>query len=1159
LVSLTTSQQAALHRDKNIAVTAGAGTGKTLILVERYIDILLEEDVDIRELLAITFTNKAAAEMITRVESRLKYFLDEAKSEQRLKKLLYLRNHLSSSYISTIHSFCARILREYPMEAGGLDPGFTQLNDVQSEFLKEESIDEEISQIDQADGDWLDLFRLFGPNRIKTILKTCLDHRFEMIQIVARFEENSPTDLQKELLIEFIELMNNQFNLPQLSHIRYLVGQINDIDVSVEGSSQKKINIVSQFKNFIKTKSPQDPEYWNALFLLANIFTTKNGVAYKNLAHLGGKHVWASRAHDPLLELSNALVPISNWQTNFVAVPPGNIDLYVLENLKKLYALFLLIEKRYSEKKRKMIVVDYDDLQLLVLKMLRENVDVRQKISSRYKYIMVDEFQDTNQLQSEIILLLTDNKSDKLFIVGDPKQSIYGFRNADVRVFNNIKDKFKLENSESDLLLSESFRFKNCLNQFVNQIFSKILVSSATNQWEVGYDAVNTKRQDCEGGSVELALLSKKEDGNIQAEFIANRLSDFFSETEYIPGEVAIILRARTHLSEIEKQLRDHDIPFHTFGGRGFFQGQEIYDAFHLLKFLVNPNDNFALVGLLRSPFASVSDEGLFFLALSAVEGSYWQKIKQINSIKNIPHDDLEKIDLFTELAARWLSRRDRIGYFELLSEIYNESMYRAIVATDIRGDQILANLDKILNMTMDFEKGRFSSMVDLGDSLNKLLNTQVKEGDAPLRLDDDDTVKILTIHQAKGLEFPVVFMPYLEQKLGSNPKHTVIFDETFGAISMVPEYILQTFDTYQDSFYLYDLIKMKQKRKEVAELKRLFYVGCTRARDQLILTAESKNEGIPSDTSLQWLMDSLEVNLAATEEEIVKIGPDCKVLVHRQFEERKTDQDKKQKIIITSLGELDQIKPEIIAEADLPAFMRTTNDQPKGEIFSATQLMSYLDDPSEYARRYHLGFFEDDYEKLGMRSDEGSDGLKRGVLMHRILERYPDYDLDQLLGEIDDVDETNLVVLKKEAGQLMHQFMRSVEIKPALNAMQFKTEIGILMQIEEDFVTGTIDRLYKNEEGQWVVVDYKTNHIKAEMIEKVANQYMVQIEIYALLLAMTHPGQNRYLVDLYFVYPDRIYTNEFLPSQINQLKDKYKKTIREIKQYYPYTNQPIT
>ena len=297
------------------------------------------------------------------------------------------------------------------------------------------------------------------------------------------------------------------------------------------------------------------------MYSLARIFTKNDGFAYKDVSRLGGKKSWSPEEANHLVQLSETLVPLAQWQKEFISVYPDEFELYVLKNLKNYYDLYLKIEKRFTLSKRNLGAVDYEDLQLLVWQMLSENEDIRNQVATRFRYIMVDEFQDTNQLQWEILSLLGENRSDKMFIVGDPKQSIYGFRNADVRVFNLVKKEFEQKNAGSDHLLFESFRFKEAVSQFVNDIFPNFMQSSGINPWEVSYDHVESKREDLEGGLVEFALLNKGEESDIQADFIANHLIDLLANSGYKPGDIAIILRNRNHLSDLEKQLRNHDLP----------------------------------------------------------------------------------------------------------------------------------------------------------------------------------------------------------------------------------------------------------------------------------------------------------------------------------------------------------------------------------------------------------------------------------------------------------------------------------------------------------------------------------------------------------------------------------------------------------------------
>jgi len=816
------------------------------------------------------------------------------------------------------------------------------------------------------------------------------------------------------------------------------------------------------------------------------------------------------------------------------------------------------VAARYTKRKKRQVAIDFEDQQLLAYQLLVNNDEIRNQVAARFKYIMVDEFQDTNQLQWKIIELLSGEQGNNVFIVGDPKQSIYGFRNADVRVFNSVKAKFAAKHSESVLQLHESFRFKENISAFVNTIFPQILKANNENPWEVDYDTVETRRADVDGGQIELALLNKSDVENVQAKFIATHILQLLSSSSYLAGEMAVMLRSRTHLNEIENTMREYGIPFQTLGGIGFYQGQEIYDTFHLLKFLMNPDDDLALIGLLRSAFANITDEGLFFLAAERTELSYWQKLHRLDDFDHIPGEDREKLRLFLSNSKRWLGRRDRIGYFELLSEIFSESFYRAIMNSDLKGDQVTANINKILNIMLDYEKGRFTSIVDFSESLNRLINTYQKEGEAFLDFEEDNSVKIMTIHQAKGLEYPIIFLPYLNQKINTAGRSSIYFDDKWGVVSNVPAYVLSKQNPPQKSYYLFDMLKQKQKRKEIAELKRLFYVGCTRSRDQLILCGELKENKIPSETPLAWLMESLEITPEQLQEDQYHISSDLSVGIHKNYTEMESLSKKKSKKTIQALENLVKSQQDKVNEVPEPSFLRKTMDRPKGEIFSATQLMTFIEDREEYHNRYHLGFFEDDYEKLGMGKISETDALLRGMLLHKLMERYPEINIDHLLDEIDLSDNQVILTLTKEINDLREQIDQSKIIKPAISAKEFKNETSILRQIGSDFITGTLDRIYKNDRDQWVVLDYKTNRISKEDVSRTAMKYQVQIETYALLIASVYSKQKDFEVCLYFIYPDELHSEIFDLTRLESVEKKFIQVIQEIKQFYPYTKRSV-
>jgi len=1150
---LTTTQKLALTLNKNIAVTAGAGTGKTLILVERYLDTLIHEDIDIKEILAITFTNKAAAEMMECVAQRMEELIGETEDEKLKRRLIEYRNHISSGYISTIHSFCARILHEYPMQAG-LDPDYTQLNDIQSELIIEEAIEEELEIINSQENQWLDLFRLFGTANIKQMLRMSLAHRFEMTGITKTYQIKDADQIFSELVAIYKDMISRKIDNKIVDQIYILVGEILGRDLNNTHQFESALPVLEGLKTFYTTEQGS-LDYWQRLLRLSDLFTTQKGTAYHNLNHLGGERAWDKIAKEKIKNLSLLLAEIAQLKLKFPLTHPGALDRSVIEMLGKYYLLYQQVEKRYEEKKDEQAAVDYDDLQLRVLRLLQDDKNVRQRIAGQFKYILVDEFQDTNFLQWEIISALGEIAQQKFFIVGDPKQSIYGFRDADVRVFNEVKTLFIKKDTTSDISLQESFRFKEELNSFINHTFQNILIEEVNNPWAVGYQSLKIHRDDAEGGRVELALLQDDEEEKNQAQFIAYRIKLLKSETNYRYGDFAVLLRTRNHLNEVEEALRKNEIPFKTVGGIGFYQRQEIYDIYHLIRFLINPHEDIALIALLRSPVANISDEALFFLAVNDRHGSYWERIGACDETDNFPQQDMRNLLIFRSRAKRWLNRRDRIGFTELLSEIFNDSLYRAILSASLNGTQLLANIDKILELSHENERSGFTSLNDFAESLKKLINTQVKEGEAQTDLEDESTVKIMTIHQAKGLEFPIVFLPYLEQKLLTNRRKTVLFDEKMGLVAGIRKNAVPKEIEINESYYLLELLRHRQNLKEIAELKRLFYVGCTRAKDHLILTAGKGEKEIAPDTPLFWLLNALHADQERLEHGKWEYDPEKEIMIWIDYDIQE-ESIKKGYTIRSSLQKLGTIveKPKRLKET--PYQLRSLLDQPRGEIFSATQIMVFLQDKEEYYRRYHLGFFEGDYDRIIIGHSDEELALLKGKLIHRYMEAYPNFNLENALFDLEISNTQVLFELQEEINKIADRTKKSSVLQHIFSAVKYKNEIQILMQLDSDYITGTLDRIFLNENDEWEVLDYKTNKIISHQVVTTAKKYQTQMEVYALLVASIYPSQKRYPISLYFTEPDQIYQYTFSTAELNKIRQKVMRVIKSIKQLPPYGNE---
>jgi len=1153
MTELTPQQKLSLATDKNIAVTAGAGTGKTRILVERFVHILLTEEVDIKEILAITFTEKAAAEMMERVSLRIDKLLDSETDNVDKPRLFQLKNRLNSAHISTIHAFCSRLLRENPIEAG-VDPDFKVMNDFQSTLLQNESITEVLDFVNQNKEEWIEFFRFFGLYNIKNMLVFSLDHRYELQKYQNENSELNPNDKYEKIVESFLRLVSDVFDDEYMGKINSIVQSVPQNDFPQARQHNKGANAVDAIEQYLQTNLDQkSTEFWKALFILAKVFTTNEGRPYSNVSQLGTKKNWSEQGAQVLVELSEQLVIVANWIAENPATPPGEIDKLVLTQMPAYHKLYQLVMHIYTRKKSDISSLDFEDMQLLALNLLQNNPEIREKVARQFKYIMVDEFQDTNLLQWEIISKLGEINENKFFIVGDPKQSIYGFRNADVRVFNEVKKQFDESSNSAEsgnITLTDSFRFKENVNAFINDTFTSVLTQSQNNPWEVDYDSLTSLRTDKSGGQVELAFLTEDESGDQQSEFIARRIVQIVSQTEYKFGDIAILLRTRNHLNEIEEQLRKSEIPFKTIGGIGFYQRQEIYDIYDLIRFLVNPHDDLALIGVLRSPFANISDEGLFYLAMERNKKSYWNILKSIENLHNFPQNDLSRLILFRKNADRWIQRRDRIDLSELLEEIVYECSYQVSMLVDFNGEQLFANLKKIIRIAEENEKSGYTSLIDFAESIKRLINSTTKEGEAQTDLEDETTVKVMTVHQAKGLEFPVVFHPYLEQKQNAFPDNSY-FDEELGLVSNI-----NLFGSQNKSFYLLELLKHKQQQKEIAELKRLFYVACSRAKNFLVLTSAFEDGKVPNNTPLEWLINSLEI----TNEQIIDgtiTNSDTniyKILLELPESERtgKGTQNHSHSSIKILKESKEKVSPE------LPLYLKEIKDQPQREMFSATQLMTFINDKKSYLNRYHLGFFEEDYDRqITSETDQDLATLK-GKIFHRYLELYPETDIDSLLFDFEILNPDFVQELKIELKIFENRIQQSTYLSEVLQAAEFKNEVAITLKLGDSFLTGTIDRMYKNSNDLWEVVDYKTNKIESNQIELTAEKYKTQIEVYALLLSAIFPEQEKYDITLYFVQPDDKYRKSFTKKDLNEIESKLLSIVKEIKQYYPYTDASL-
>jgi ATP-dependent helicase/nuclease subunit A len=1111
LFMLTSSQQKALERSHHLSVTANAGSGKTKVLVERYVEILASGSASVGEVVAITFTEKAASELRRKIAERVMERIATSIDPVERQMLETVRRKLSAAVIGTIHSFCGRILREYPVEAG-VDASFSVLEEIDRDLLLQESIRETFSSILKGEknavhSELYDVLRKLGKPGVLKIIKALVDKREVIERLTAKGGIYSGSD--DEILAGWNDALQQHVQ-SELSaddlvkDVRRILG----VATGLSAGAGKKL-----LDQFVTASSfAEKTELYERLMQL---MLRQNSGLLKAFLGSGDEKIVAAEARS----LHSRHRVISVFLNRIGAENTREEERELLRMTRCLLEVQRRILELYRRKKGVACQLDYDDLQLLTRALL-QNEGVTQRLAQRYKFIMVDEYQDTNKLQYEILQpLLGRLSTGNLFIVGDPKQSIYAFRFADVAVFNQTKDDIIQKSGASgSVILDDSFRPLKKVAAFINTTFSPLMggripAGSSTALYEIPYEPLVMARQNDADGRVEV-LLRDEESADpelTEGEMIARRILQLHrSEYQVFDKEersrnvrfkdIAILMRSRAPLASLESALVRYNIPYLTSGGVGYYQTQDIYDFYNYFQFLLNPDDDVALAGILRSPFFLVSDAELFELARERRSGSLWRHIRrtEMGRSAGVQH-----------AAASLTADLDlglRLPVPELISRVVQRTSYLGKVSGSSRSNQAIANLEKLQRLAQRYDVLGLTNLYDFTQRLKRLIDEEEKEGQGAVDV-ESDAVQVMTIHAAKGLEFPVVIIPNLEKSFRYDEEPYL--DDRLGI----------GFSTHGDDGEepspLTALLRHQSRLKTRSEEKRIFYVGCTRARDMLILSASLKR-GRNADGYMTWLQDSLGDDLSKGE--FLEFPVSLSILKYQRGEFTQSDERFTLPVHLVRPAKLPAPpKFEQLSRSGekLPSsYVGVIPSQSKGEIFSASKIKTYAECPSKYYLRYVLGLPDPVNVRRSILEDEESDemlsGELRGIIVHEIMQRIDGIDLtpDSIRTEV----EKRLVHFATEEGwknsRALEEITGEIEAviasecwKEVSRGRNAKTEFTITTAFGGDLLTGTIDRVYQDANGIWNVLDFKTDTVTVENLASRVKEYVPQLKFYALLV----------------------------------------------------------
>ena len=1150
---LTPHQKDALNYQEHISLTANAGSGKTFVLSKRYVEIALNENVTLRNLVAITFTEKAASELYKKISEEIEQRIIKANNLKEKQKLKLIRTQLVSANISTIHAFCISILKEFPAEAL-LDANFTPVDKTLSDELIQLSIEETLSTglKDPIKSKELKyLIRLFATkNLFVQELTQLIDKRKNVIAVKDKIYSKTEEEIALELFILF-----KKYVTPLVEKDKNEVLDI-VIEINNEVLTQNSRNEIAVNLKEILTAAKKVNSIENTLMQLEQIkqlLFTKEGVV-RNQGYLRKNR---SSYLKQIEIIENYFAEIQD----FTLISGHNeIEFELAKFGKMLVKYFSESLSVYEVKKKQNGYLDFEDI-LIRTKNILMNEEVKQSLGEKYKFIMVDEYQDTNEIQYEIFMpILEYLKKGNLFIVGDEKQSIYMFRDAELEIFSKTKNDIAAATDKRNLLvLPHSFRMAPNICLFTNRIFSELFSNPNQMFNEVEYNELICARDESAGGRVEIILAEKEDHALTEAELVARRIIKLCEESESSGkicfNDIAILCRRRKSFDELEKTFSKYRIPYNIVGGRGFYQRQLVYDIYNYLAFLLNKDDDAALIGILRSSFFSVSDAEIFEISLKH-GNTFWQKLLEYS----LSSEKIWKIKTI-------LNENSTLAYSidipKLLRKLFTERAFIAVASSNIDNEQEVANLDKIISISQNFSAQGFRTLFDFVNFLSDAMENIIDEGEA-VPSSDEDTIKMMTLHQAKGLEFKVVILYNCNDRSRSDivKSKTIQVDKNFGILTNVPVN-KKYFEQYKQA-PIVSLHNYIRKKKNFAEVQRLLYVGITRAKDILIISAAHKDHNFSKDSFIGIISSVLKSD--GSEQNILL---NSEITFQQPGEKGFVEYKKSISLtipIITNLREVEAIKIKENVNAGLTKIFRAEEimDSEKEEIISATKVAVYNQCPLKYQLTYEFGYsdlfknyrrsiayydFKQNENEYNFYSDV------KGRVIHKILEKQYampmvieninsliENELDPGRGKsaIEDIKDSILITLNK--------YYDSETFRNFSSYRQYQNEVELYCKEADYYLYGIIDKLIINNEDA-IILDYKTDEISEEEIDERFQQYLVQMKFYSFLIGRFYPQIKKFNLNVIFLkFPDKKIFRTISSAELPNIGSEIGKVIIDIR-----------
>ena len=1195
-------KQAIEEKGSNILVAAAAGSGKTAVLVERIIKKVLEDGIDIDKLLVVTFTNAAASEMRERVLDAIYKKLDDNPNSEKLLRQITLLNKAS---ICTIDSFCLDVVRNNFYELENLSPNFRIADTTEIELLKQEVIEDLFERkYEEENEDFTKLIHTYTSYKDDTPLKDLilkiynyiqsnpfpekwLREKIEMFNIGEDLDKDFSKTIWGKVLLEEIkeDLIDAITSLESARKLLYdnkdLEGYLKIIEADIDMLNNLKANL-NNWDNAYEINKVLEFIKWSGKRIDA-----KEKEEAKNIR---------DSVKDNLKVLNNVLVCDSKT---------ANRDIFDMYNiLLKLENIILEFGEEFSKRKRDKNIVDFQDVEHFALKILIkekegkiEDTLVAKKYQEKYEEIAIDEYQDSNLVQEYI--LNSVSRKNNIFMVGDVKQSIYKFRQAMPELFiSKYKTyKNKEEKKEEDnfkIQLFKNFRSRENILYFTNLVFQDIMSDSLGdinyNEDEylnLGADYKESK----ENLNTEIDIIDlledeeenlkesykeneensedeRIEDVELEARFVANKIKELIDSKFQVWDrkkekyrdisykDIVILLRSTSNIASVyEQELLNLDLPVFSDSSQEYLESIEIETIMNLLRIIDNPMQDIPLVSVMRSYIGKFTDNDLVKIRLSDKFDNFY--ICMEKALVDVDSELKEKIKSFFDKLDMWRKEQEYLSLDELIWKIYWDTGYYNYCGLMPNGVLRQANLKMLFQKAKEYESSNFKGLYNFINFIDKIKTSSGDMGSAKLIGENDDVVRIMSIHKSKGLEFPVVFLSSTGKQFNFNDlKEDVLLHQDMGIGAKYIDYDMQIkYDTLSKR-----AIKDKILTETLSEEMRILYVALTRAKEKLFITGISKD--------IKKELEKIDANIERYEKQDNKINPilikKCKkylewILYVYQYE-KNFCKDKinfniyKKKELLTKFKKVDNEEIDVFNELEekAKAYKNDLSDikkileykyknildttiPTKTSVTALKELSNKNNNVKieEKEEQRERSFKEPNFLKNG--KEEKITASKKGSLIHLCLQKLDiniDYDLGKITNLLDELEMKKIITSKeKEAINVnkILEFTKSKIWEELKTAKKIEKEKPFYINIkakdiynketdENILVQGIIDLYYIDKDNNINLVDYKTDYIENGNEIELVNRYEEQLYLYKKALEQVYKKEvkNTYIYSVY-------------------------------------------